>query len=51
VALSEAAHKGVLALMGLSSMPPDVRVEETDDGPRFHVPEDWFITAPAGRAD
>jgi hypothetical protein len=51
VTLSEAAHKGVLALMGLSSMPPDVRVEETDDGPRFHVPEDWFITAPAGRAD
>jgi hypothetical protein len=51
VALSEAAHKGVLALMGLSSMPPDVQVEETDDGPRFQVPEDWFITAPAGRAD
>ncbi len=51
VALSEAAHKGVLALMGLSSMPEDVQVEETDDGPRFQVPEDWFITEPAGRGD
>jgi hypothetical protein len=51
VALSEAAHKGVLALMGLSAMPPDVKVEETGDGPRFQVPEEWFITSPAGRAD
>jgi hypothetical protein len=51
VALSDAAHKGVLALMGLSAMPPDVEVEETADGPRFQVPEDWFIVDPAGRLD
>ena len=51
VALSEAAHNGVLALMGLSAMPSDVQVEETADGPRFQVPEDWFITEPAGRGD
>jgi hypothetical protein len=51
VALSEAAHEGVLALMGLSAMPPDVEVEETDDGPRFQVPEDWFIAEPANRQD
>ena len=51
VSLSEQAHNGVLALMGLTAMPPDVKVEETDDGPRFEVPEDWFITEPAGRAD
>ena len=51
VALSEAAHKGVLALMGLSAMPPDVQVEETEVGPRFQVPEDWFISEPAGRVD
>jgi hypothetical protein len=32
-------------------MPPDVEVEETDDGPRFQVPEDWFIAEPASRQD
>lgn len=51
VALSEAAHTGVLALMGLSAMPPDVDIEETEDGPRFQVPEDWFIAEPADRAN
>jgi hypothetical protein len=51
VALSEAAHEGVLALMGLSAMPADVKVEETADGPRFQVPEEWFIVQPAGRQD
>jgi hypothetical protein len=51
VSLSAAAHAGVLALMGLAAMPPEVKVEETADGPRFQVPEDWFITESAGRAD
>jgi hypothetical protein len=26
-----------------------VVVEETPEGARYHVPEDWFITTPAGR--
>ena len=51
VSRSEQAHAGVLALMGLAAMPPDVKVEETADGPRFQVPDDWFITESAGRAD
>lgn len=51
VSLSEAAHKGVLGLMGLSAVPPDVQVEETAEGPRFQVPADWFIAEPASRAD
>jgi hypothetical protein len=28
-------------------MPPDVVVEQTAEGPRYHVPEDWFLTTPA----
>src|SRR6266536_4426846 len=51
VALSEAAHKGVLGLMGVAAMPSDVEVEETSDGPRFQVPADWFIAEPAVRGD
>jgi len=51
VALSEAAHKGVLGLMGMTAMPPDVEVEETSGGPRFQVPEEWFIAEPAVRGD
>ncbi|HEX8861486.1 MAG TPA: hypothetical protein VGC06_20780 [Actinomycetes bacterium] len=47
VALSEDAHKGVLGLMGVAAMPPEVLVEETAEGPRYKVPEDWFITQPA----
>lgn len=47
VALSEDAHKGVLGLMGLAAMPPEVKVEETDEGPRYQVPEGWFIAQPA----
>jgi hypothetical protein len=47
VALSEDAHTGVLGLMGVAAMPPDVRVEETDEGPHYQVPEDWFIAQPA----
>ena len=49
VTLAAAAHEGVLGLLGLAALPPDVVVEETPDGARYHVPEDWFVTAPAGR--
>jgi hypothetical protein len=50
VTLAAAAHEGVLGLLGLAALPPDVIVEQTADGdPRYHVPEDWFVTAPAGR--
>jgi hypothetical protein len=49
VTLAAAAHEGVLGLLGLAALPPDVLVEEAPDGtPRYHVPEDWFVTAPAG---
>ena len=47
--LAAAAHEGVLGLLGLAALPPDVLVEETPGGARYHVPEDWFIAAPAGR--
>lgn len=47
VSLSEAAHKGVLGLMGLASLPSDVLVEETAEGARYQVPDDWFIAVPA----
>ncbi|HZD01298.1 MAG TPA: hypothetical protein VFA46_14240 [Actinomycetes bacterium] len=48
VSLSDAAHKGVLGLMGLAALPSDVVVEETAEGARYQVPEDWFIAQPAG---
>jgi hypothetical protein len=47
LALSEDAHKGVLGLMGVAAMPPEVLVEETAEGPRYQVPEEWFIAQPA----
>jgi hypothetical protein len=47
VCLSEAAHQGVLGLMGLAALPEDVLVEETDEGARYQVPDDWFIAEPA----
>ena len=48
VRLSAAAHEGVLGLLGVAALPPDVVIEQTDEGPRYHVPEDWFLTTPAG---
>jgi hypothetical protein len=48
VSLAAAAHEGVLGLLGVAALPPDVVVEQTPDGPRYHVPEDWFLTSPAG---
>jgi hypothetical protein len=48
VSLAAAAHEGVLGLLGVAAMPPDVVVEQTPEGPRYHVPEDWFLTTPAG---
>jgi hypothetical protein len=48
VTLAAAAHEGVLGLLGLAALPPDVLVEETPGGARYHVPEEWFIAAPAG---
>jgi hypothetical protein len=49
VTLAAAAHEGVLGLLGLAALPPGVVVEETPEGSRYHVPEDWFVTALAGR--
>jgi hypothetical protein len=48
VRLAAAAHEGVLGLLGVAALPPDVIVEQTADGPRYHVPEDWFLATPAG---
>jgi hypothetical protein len=45
VRLAAAAHEGVLGLLGVAAMPPDVIIEQTDEGPRYHVPEDWFLTS------
>jgi hypothetical protein len=47
VSLSDAAHSGVLGLMGLAAIPADVLVEETDGVARYKVPDDWFIAQPA----
>ncbi len=47
ICLSEAAHQGVLGLMGLAALPSDVLVEETAEGARYQVPDDWFIAEPA----
>ncbi|HEY2958808.1 MAG TPA: hypothetical protein VGM21_11470 [Actinomycetota bacterium] len=46
VTLTAAAHSGVLGLLGLASLPPDVLVQQTPQGPRYAVPEDWFETVP-----
>jgi hypothetical protein len=48
VTLSAAAHAGLPGLLGLAALPPDVKTEDTAHGPRYHVPEDWFVTTPAG---
>jgi hypothetical protein len=48
VRLAAAAHEGVLGLLGVAALPPDVIIEQTGEGPRYHVPEDWFLTTPAG---
>jgi hypothetical protein len=48
VRLAAAAHEGVLGLLGVAALPPDVVIEQTDEGPRYHVPDDWFLTTPAG---
>jgi len=48
VALARAAHDGVLGLLGLAALPPDVLVEETPGGPRYLVPEEWFVAVRAG---
>jgi hypothetical protein len=48
VRLAAAAHEGVLGLLGVAALPPDVIIEQTAEGPRYHVPEDWFLTTPSG---
>jgi hypothetical protein len=48
VALTPAALDGVLGLLGLAALPADVLVTETPDGPRYQVPDDWFVATPAG---
>ena len=35
---------GVRDVRGMIAWP---RTEQTPDGPRYHVPEDWFLTTPA----
>jgi hypothetical protein len=47
VSLAAAAHEGVLGLLGVAALPPEVMVEQTAEGPRYHVPDDWFLTTPA----
>jgi hypothetical protein len=47
VTLAPAAHQGVLGLLGMAALPADVLVEETDQGPRYQVPEDWFVATPS----
>ena len=47
VTLAPAAVEGVLGLLGLAELPPDVLVDETPDGPRYAVPDTWFQVRPA----
>lgn len=47
VDLAPAALEGVLGLLGLAALPPDVLVDETPDGPRYSVPDLWFEVTPA----
>jgi hypothetical protein len=47
VDLAPAALDGVLGLLGLAPVPPDVLVEETPEGPRYSVPDLWFEVEPA----
>ena len=52
VRLTPAAHAGVLGLLGLAALPPDVLVDQTPQGePRYAVPDDWFAVTPAGGQD
>jgi hypothetical protein len=46
VSLAPAAHAGLLGLLGLASLPPDVIIDHTPEGPRYAVPDDWFVTTP-----
>jgi hypothetical protein len=50
VTLTPAAVDGVLGLLGLAPIPPDVLVDSTADGPRYQVPDTWFTVTPAGGA-
>jgi hypothetical protein len=54
VTLAPEALRGVLGLLGMAALPPDVIVDETPRGPQYHVPDTWFHTeahtGPAGRA-
>jgi hypothetical protein len=36
VRLAAAAHEGVLGLLGVAALPPDVIIEQTAEGPRYH---------------
>jgi hypothetical protein len=47
VTLAPAAHNGLLGLLGLAALPPDVIIDHTPDGPRYAVPDDWFVVAPS----
>lgn len=46
VDLTTDALDGVLGLLGLAPIPPDVLVDETPDGPRYQVPDTWFAVSP-----
>jgi len=48
VQLAPAALTGVLGLLGLQALEEGVQVEQTPEGPRYAVPEDWFVVLPAG---
>jgi hypothetical protein len=47
VTLTPAAHNGLLGLLGLAALPPDVIIDHTPEGPRYAVPDDWFVTVPS----
>jgi len=47
VTLAPAAHDGLLGLLGLAALPPDVIVDRTPEGPRYAVPDDWFVAIPS----
>jgi hypothetical protein len=51
VDLAPAAVEGVLGLLGLAALPADVLVEDSPEGPRYHVPDDWFVVSPAALED
>jgi hypothetical protein len=47
VDLAPAAVDGVNGLLGLAPLPPDVKVDQTPEGPSYQVPDTWFVVSRA----